>query len=94
MSDTRLVKHYSRNTEKKLKGKIVILYLYLFLMFCRLAEELLEKETLSLPDIVDILGPRPYPIKESIMEYMSELRTRKEQEDEILAAEEKKAEEE
>jgi len=60
----------------------------------RLAEELLEKETLSLPDIVDILGPRPYPIKESIMEYMSELRTRKEQEDEILAAEEKKAEEE
>jgi len=36
----------------------------------QLAEELLDKETLSLPDIVDILGPRPYPIKESVIEYM------------------------
>ena len=59
-----------------------------------LAEKLLEKETLSLPDIVDILGPRPYPIKESIMEYMTELRERKEQEDEVLAEQEKRAAEE
>jgi|Transcript_46932 ATP-dependent Zn protease len=43
----------------------------------QLAEELLDKETLSLPDIVDILGPRPYPIKESVIEYMQELRARK-----------------
>jgi len=36
----------------------------------------LEKETLSLPDIVDILGPRPYPFKKSVMEYLEELRER------------------
>ena len=60
---------------------------------CRLAEQLLEKETLSLPDIVDILGQRPYPIKESVVEYMQELRARKDQEAEI-AEQEKKADEE
>jgi len=32
----------------------------------KLAEKLLEKETLSLPDIVDILGPRPFPQKASV----------------------------
>lgn len=42
-----------------------------------LAEDLLAKETLTLPDIVDILGPRPYPAKESIIEYLQELRARK-----------------
>lgn len=30
----------------------------------RLAEVLLEKETISLPDIVDTLGPRPFPAKQ------------------------------
>lgn len=29
----------------------------------KLAEVLLEKETISLPDIVDTLGPRPFPAK-------------------------------
>jgi len=29
----------------------------------KLAEKLLEKETLSLPDIVDTLGPRPFEQK-------------------------------
>eukprot|EP00806_Schmidingerella_arcuata_P004408 Macronucleus_5000.p1 GENE.Macronucleus_5000~~Macronucleus_5000.p1 ORF type:complete len:180 (+),score=71.03 Macronucleus_5000:1-540(+) len=53
----------------------------------QLAEELLDKETLSLPDIVDILGPRPYPIKESVIEYMQELRARKDQEEEIASQE-------
>ena len=46
----------------------------------RLAETLLEKETISLPDIVDILGPRPYPLKETVAEYLKELRERKEDE--------------
>jgi len=32
----------------------------------KLAEELLQKETLSLPEIVDILGPRPFPLKETL----------------------------
>jgi len=42
----------------------------------QLAERLLAKETLSLPDIVDVLGPRPYPIKESVKDYLEELRAR------------------
>ena len=37
---------------------------------------MLEKETLALPDIVDILGPRPYPLKQSLLEYMEELKQR------------------
>jgi hypothetical protein len=39
----------------------------------------LEKETLALPDIVDILGPRPYPMKQSLLEYMEELKQRAEE---------------
>lgn len=42
--------------------------------FYRLAKRLLEKETLALPDIVEILGPRPYPMKQSLLEYMEELK--------------------
>jgi len=37
---------------------------------------LLVKETLGLPDIVDILGPRPFPMKASLLEYLEELRER------------------
>ena len=47
----------------------------------RLALELLKKETLSLPDIVDILGQRPYPLKETVAEYLKELRQRKDTEE-------------
>ena len=57
----------------------------------RLAERLLEKETLSLPDIVEILGPRPFDMKESLKEYLSELRERAVS-DEKLTKEEKEAE--
>ena len=32
-------------------------------IFSRLAERLLEKETIALPDIVEVLGPRPFPQK-------------------------------
>ena len=42
----------------------------------RLAEKLLEKETLSLPDIVDILGPRPFAHKKNLLDYLEELRGR------------------
>jgi len=35
-----------------------------------LAKVLLEKETLALPDIVDVLGPRPFPMKESLIDYL------------------------
>ena len=57
--------------------------------YFRLAEELLAKETLSLPEIVDILGPRPYPLKETLKEYLQELRDRQDIENELKAAEEK-----
>ena len=50
-----------------------------------MAERLLLKETISLPDIVDVLGPRPYPQKKSLLDYLEELRERT-KEDDIEAA--------
>lgn len=41
-----------------------------------LAERLLEKESINLPDIVDCLGDRPFPMKETMKEYLQELRDR------------------
>ena len=58
---------------------------------CRLAELLLKKETLSLPDIVDTLGERPYAVKESVMEYLTELRARQDVEDDVRSEEEAQA---
>ena len=46
-----------------------------------MAEELLAKESISLPDIVKILGDRPYPLKESVREYLEELKQRQEKEE-------------
>merc|ERR1712113_880300 len=46
----------------------------------KLAERLLEKETLSLPEIVEIMGPRPFPLKETLKEYLQELKDRMEEE--------------
>jgi len=37
---------------------------------------LLENETLSLPDIVEVMGPRPFPLKESVQDYLQELKDR------------------
>jgi ATP-dependent Zn protease len=42
----------------------------------QLAERLLEQETLSLPDIVEIMGERPFAMKESVTEYLKELKAR------------------
>jgi AFG3 family protein len=55
----------------------------------KLAEELLQRETLSLPEIVDILGPRPFPLKESLNDYLQELRDRQQVENEMKEEEEK-----
>lgn len=41
-----------------------------------LAERLLEKETIGLPDIVEILGPRPFPHKQNLLDYLEELKER------------------
>ena len=51
----------------------------------------MAKETLSLPDIVEILGPRPFDMKDSLKEYLTELRERAVW-DEKLSKEEKEAE--
>lgn len=42
----------------------------------KLAEKLLEKETLNLTDIVEVMGERPFPMKETVVEYMRELKER------------------
>jgi len=52
-----------------------------------LAETLLEKESINLPEIMKVLGDRPYPLKESIREYLEELEKRKQEEDAQAAAE-------
>ena len=54
----------------------------------RLAEELLEKETLTLPDLLRILGERPYPLKETVKEYLEEMKERieKDREEDAAAA--------
>ena len=60
------------------------------LFFGRLAKELLEHESINLPQIMKVLGERPYPLKESIREYLEELEKRKVEEErnkEIEAAE-------
>ena len=57
------------------------LFFSLLTPFYRLAQRLLEKETLSLPDIVDVLGPRPYPHKQPILDYLEELRDREKKEE-------------
>ena len=43
-----------------------------------LAEELLKHESINLPQIINVLGDRPYPLKESIKDYLEELENRKE----------------
>jgi len=54
----------------------------------KLAEELLAKETLSLPEIVEILGPRPFPLKDTVKEYLLELQERNEAEEKEKEAKE------
>lgn len=56
-----------------------------------LAVRLLEKETIALPDIVEILGPRPFPLKASILEYLEELKERNKEDEEIKIKEEEDA---
>ena len=43
---------------------------------------MLEKESINLPEIMEVLGDRPYPLKESIKEYLKELEKRKQEEEE------------
>jgi len=61
---------------------------------------LLELETISLPDIVKVLGPRPFGMNETMTEYLDELvqreeqdRIKKEKEQEDVSDDEKDKEE-
>ena len=47
---------------------------------------------MALPDIVEVLGQRPYPLKASLLEYLEELKDRRVEED-ILAKEAEKKQE-
>ena len=42
---------------------------------------MLAKESIGLPDIIKILGDRPFPMKENLREYLQEMMERKEKED-------------
>ena len=69
-------------------------------LYFRLGDALLEKETVNLPDIIEVLGTRPFGMNEVMEEYLSELKARdlkdkedalkKEDEEEVDAAVEDK----
>jgi AFG3 family protein len=48
----------------------------------KMALKLLDKETLDLIDIIEVLGDRKYPLPDSITEYLDEIKKRKIREDE------------
>ena len=62
----------------------------LYFVLFRLGDVLLEKETINLPDIVKVLGQRPYGMSETVTEYLEELTQR--QADDTNKAEEAEAE--
>ena len=47
---------------------------------------------MALPDIVEVLGQRPYPLKASLLEYLEELKDRRVEEDTLAKEAEKKQE--
>lgn len=52
-----------------LKEKLILL-LFAIIIFFRLANALLEKETLDLRAIIEILGERPFPPKSNFKAYL------------------------
>lgn len=44
-----------------------------------LAEALLQKETLDITDIIEVLGQRPFPFGDSLTDYLKEIENRKEE---------------
>lgn len=59
-----------------------------------LGDALLEKETVNLPDIIEVLGTRPFGMNEVMEEYLSELKARdlKDKEEAIKKEDEEKEE--
>ncbi len=52
-----------------------------------LGDRLLEKETLNLPDIMEILGKRPFGMNETMTKYLEELQEREKQAESMKADE-------
>lgn len=52
-----------------------------------LAKRLLEKEVINLPDIIQTLGERPFPMKETLKDYLNEMTKRDLEEEEEKAGE-------
>ena len=48
----------------------------------KMALKLLDKETLDLLDIIEVLGNRKYPLPDSINDYLNEIKKRNEKEEE------------
>lgn len=42
-----------------------------------MAKSLLEKETIDITDIIELIGDRPYKMPDSIMDYLKEIAERK-----------------
>ena len=78
MNATRKSKYFLNLKENLSTSNYIIIYL-LTLIF-RLAEELLAKETFGLVDIVKVLGTRPFPMKETLKEYLIEMTDRQDEE--------------
>jgi hypothetical protein len=55
---------------------------------------LLAKESINLPQIIKVLGERPFPMKESLKEYLHELETRQKTEEERAKKEREEREKE
>jgi len=53
-----------------------------------LGEQLLDKETMNLPMIIDVLGERPFGMNETMSNYLDELTKRKQKEDKLKAEKE------
>ena len=74
MNAIRKLKYFLNLKENLSTSNYIIIY-WLTLIF-RLAEELLAKETIGLVDIVKVLGTRPFPMKETLKEYLIEMTDR------------------
>ena len=69
-----------KRTKSKRKYPLIFIFLYLIDVFDRLGDLLLEKETINLKDIIEVLGARPAGMSETMTEYLTELTERLEQE--------------
>ena len=78
MNNIKKQKNFSFFIKKKSKRKY---FFILFLIKFSLGNELLSKETIGLPEIIEILGERPFGMSATMKDYLKEMEKRKTQED-------------